>query len=63
MSDRIQHQRRIRRDVNRSMEFDDHLLADIGLSREEIFSLTFRTAASASAPAGNSEQQRIQSTR
>ena len=32
----ISHQRRIRRDTNMLMEFDDRMLADIGLSRGEI---------------------------
>ena len=30
------HQRQIRRDIKRLMEFDDYMLADIGLSRGEV---------------------------
>lgn len=34
--ERIRHQRRIRRDINSLMEFDDRMLADIGLNRGEV---------------------------
>ncbi len=33
----IEHQRRIRRDINLLMSLDDHALADIGLNRSEVF--------------------------
>jgi uncharacterized protein YjiS (DUF1127 family) len=32
----IRHQRQIRRDIKLLMEFDDNMLADIGLSRSEV---------------------------
>ena len=34
--ERIEHQRVVRRDLNRLMEFDDRELADIGLSRGDL---------------------------
>jgi uncharacterized protein YjiS (DUF1127 family) len=33
---RIKHQRRIRRDIDSLVEFDDHMLADFGLRRVDI---------------------------
>jgi uncharacterized protein YjiS (DUF1127 family) len=32
----IRHQRLVRRDIDKLMEFDDNMLADIGLSRAEV---------------------------
>ena len=32
----IKHRRQVRKDVAKLLEFDDHLLADIGISRAEL---------------------------